>query len=74
MGYDTKRNGERLRILRAGKSRHEVAKDLGISYVLYGMYEQGVRNPSDSNKLKIARYFGVPLFDIFFEERSTDSN
>ena len=58
--------GKRLRMLRGKKTRRQMALDTGISYSALGNYECGVRIPEDDIKVRIAKYFGVKVEDIFF--------
>ena len=69
--YDVERdraNGARLRLLRGDKTQAVVAADLGISTMLLSYYERGVRRPSDETKIRIARYYGSTVQDIFFPD------
>lgn len=50
----------------------EIADGTGISLSLYGMYERGERNPSDDNKLILARFFGMSVDDLFYRADTTD--
>lgn len=57
-------NAERLADLRheRPKTRQaDVARVLGIGTSTYSMYEQGLREPDDETKIKIARYFDVSV-------------
>ncbi|WP_461214728.1 helix-turn-helix domain-containing protein [Lacticaseibacillus sp. GG6-2] len=57
-------NAERLADLRheRPKTRQaDVAQMLGIGTSTYSMYEQGLREPDDETKVKIAHYFGVSV-------------
>ncbi len=58
--------GEKLVELRGTKSREQVAVDLGISYSAIVSYELGERVPRDEIKIKIARYYGVDVGELFF--------
>jgi putative transcriptional regulator len=59
--------GRRLRELRGGKNRDEVAKDLAISASSIGMYECGQRTPRDEVKIALADYYGKTVQAIFFD-------
>lgn len=63
---DSEKIAERLILLRAGKSREEVSKALGISLSALAMYETGARIPRDETKKKIAAYYGRSVEEIFF--------
>lgn len=56
----------RLTRLRGEKPRKQVAADLAISQSALAMYENGHRVPKDEIKVRIARYYGQPVGEIFF--------
>jgi len=58
--------GQKLVKLRGAKSREQVAVDLGISYSALVSYELGERVPRDEIKIKIAKYYGVDVGELFF--------
>lgn len=58
--------GEKLRHLRGNRTKEKVAKDLGISYSSYVKYERNERNPKDTLKKRIAKYYGKSVQSIFF--------
>lgn len=58
--------GSRLRKLRGDKTQAQVANDLDISVAAVSSYELGERVPRDPLKVKISKYYGVPIQDIFF--------
>ncbi|MFY9380000.1 MAG: helix-turn-helix transcriptional regulator [Acutalibacteraceae bacterium] len=58
--------GQKLVELRGTKSREQVAVDLGISYSAVVSYELGERVPRDEIKIKIAKYYGVDVGELFF--------
>ena len=58
--------GQKLVELRGTKSREQVAVDLGISYSAVVSYELGERIPRDEIKIKIAKYYGVDVGELFF--------
>ena len=60
--------GERLRCLRGSKTAEEVAKDLDLSVSAIGMYERGCRIPRDDIKVKLARYYGKTVQELFFDQ------
>lgn len=49
------------------KSREEVASAIGISTSALAMYENAMRIPRDETKIKIAKYYGRSVQEIFFE-------
>jgi len=59
---------ETLVKLRGTRSREEVANAVGISVSALQMYENAKRIPKDEIKLRIARYYGVPVESIFFKQ------
>jgi transcriptional regulator with XRE-family HTH domain len=63
--------GERLIALRGSKSREEVAKCVGTSVSAIQMYENGRRIPRDEIKVRLARFYGTSVEDIFFAEKYT---
>nr|WP_275533116.1 helix-turn-helix transcriptional regulator [Faecalibacterium sp. An192] len=65
---DHKEIGSRLRRLRGEQDAKSVAKALGIRTSALFMYERGERSPRDQVKMKIARYYGLPVQEIFFSE------
>lgn len=65
---DKMRVGLRLVALRGDKTREEVAFFAKISCKALESYERGYRMPQDASKLKLARYFGVTVDSIFYED------
>ena len=49
-------------------SQKELADKLGISQPMIAMMEAGERRGSDKTKLKIAKFFGKTVDEIFFTE------
>ena len=60
--------GRRLRKLRGGENRDDVAAAVGISASALGMYECGQRMPRDEIKISLANYFGTTVQDLFFDD------
>lgn len=58
--------GKALRDLRGIRTRRGVARELDISYSALCNYENGIRIPPDAVKVRIARYYGVSVQDIFY--------
>jgi len=56
----------RLKSLREDKNREDVAADLKISLSALQMYENGQRIPRDEIKIRIAKYYGLTVQEIFF--------
>lgn len=66
---DKHKIARKLVLLRGEKTREEVSADLKISCSALGMYEQGNRIPRDEIKIKIAKYYGTTVQDIFFNKQ-----
>lgn len=58
--------GEKLISLRGEKSQQEVAQDLNISVSALSMYENDNRTPRDEIKVRLAKYYGVGIEELFF--------
>lgn len=58
--------GRRLKALRGNKTLEEVGNALNVTKTAVSSWENGKRIPSDDMKIKIANYFSVPLYDLFF--------
>lgn len=54
-------------------TRSEIAVAVGITTSYYGMLELGVRTPSLSTAAKLAEYFKLPIEEIFFKFKTTES-
>lgn len=52
--------------LRGERTMREVAKDLGIPYSTYAMIESGHRFPRRDLQLKLSRFYGVTVDELFF--------
>lgn len=63
--------GQRLRKLRENLTQEKVANDCGISTSALAMYEAGKRIPRDEVKVKLANYYQVDVYALFF---ATDSH
>lgn len=61
---------KRLKQMRGSKTQLEVSNEVGIKQNTYAMYETGKRIPSDENKIKLAKYFGTTVQQIFFDEEA----
>lgn len=61
-------NGVRLRILRGDKTQAAAAADVGITTMALSLYELGKRRPCDEIKIRLARYYGSTVHDIFFAD------
>lgn len=58
--------GKTLRKLRGDRTQEEIARDIGITKSSWAMYEREERVPRDEVKIQIAKYFKLPVQDIFF--------
>lgn len=65
---DSRKIGERLRLMRGEKSREEVAMAVGVTSSAIYNYEKGTRIPGDRIKIRLAEYFEKSIQDIFFAE------
>ena len=54
--------------LRGNRTQKQVAKDLGIPQSTYAMIEAGHRFPRKELQLKLARYFGTTVDELFFSQ------
>lgn len=59
---------EKLISLRGSKTQDVVSDAIGISKSALSMYECGERIPRDEIKIKIAKYYGLTVGEIFFED------
>lgn len=66
MEMDAAKIGDALKVLRGNRTQEEVADALGISKSALSMYEQGERIPRDNIKIRIAEYYHVPIFELFY--------
>jgi len=66
---DAKAIGKTLRELRGIRSIVDVCRDLEISPSTLSMYEHGERVPRDDIKMRLAKYYGKSVNDIFFAEK-----
>lgn len=64
---DAYKIGSKLKELRGNKTAEEVAKALGITQQAVYMYERGERIPRDEIKIRIAKYFGKTVTEIFYD-------
>ncbi len=59
-------SGDKLRELRGEKTQSEVAKAVEISDSALSAYEQNDRVQRDEVKVRLARYYGKTVQEIFF--------
>jgi DNA-binding XRE family transcriptional regulator len=65
-GGDNMSVAERLVAARGNIPRTEVIKAVGISLSALTMYEIGQRIPRDEIKVKLAKYYGKTVEELFF--------
>ena len=72
---DRENIGRKLRELRAGIRRprgaygltqQELSDRVGLKQSTYAMYESGKRLPSDENKIKLAKFYGMTVQELFY--------
>jgi transcriptional regulator with XRE-family HTH domain len=63
---DSTKIAKTLRALRGNQTIKTVADSVGISVSALSMYENGDRIPRDEIKVKIARFYGKTIEEIFF--------
>ena len=63
---------KRLVELRGNIPREKVCTDLNISFSALQSYELGIRIPKDETKIKLAKYYGKTVQDIFFTVDDTE--
>lgn len=61
-----KTTGMILRNLRGDKTQEEIATALGITKSSWAMYERDERVPRDEVKIRIAKYFGKSVEELFY--------
>lgn len=69
----TRRNDRLVRARsKMGLSQKEAAKCIGIASSMYAMLETGDRKGSDLTKLKVAKFFELPVGYLFFGDNITN--
>ena len=58
--------GNKLRELRGTRTQNDVAEAIGVTKSSYAMYERDERPPRDEVKIRLAKFFGVSIQDLFF--------
>ena len=61
--------GEKLKELRGVRTRVGVARELGISPTKLANYEHAYGIPPDAMKVKLARYYGTTVEELFFDQQ-----
>jgi len=59
--------GAKLKELRGRKTQKEAAEGIGITKSALAMYERDERIPRDEVKVRIAKYYGVSVYSLFFD-------
>ena len=57
-----------LRKLRGDRTQEEIAAILGITKSSWAMYERDERVPRDEVKIRIAKYFGKSVEELFYTQ------
>ena len=60
--------GTILRKLRGDRTQEEIATALGITKSSWAMYERDERVPSDEVKIRIAKFFGKSVEELFYTQ------
>ena len=61
---------KRLKELRGNRERDYVADVIGVSVSALQMYETAQRIPRDHIKVKLAKFYGVSVQEIFFDNQN----
>lgn len=59
--------------LRGVRSLHEIARELGIPYSTYAMIETGRRFPRKELAMKISKFYGVTIDELFFSQNGHET-
>lgn len=65
-GIRREKVNRKLRTLRGRRTLAEVADAVGVTSQAICQYEKGKRMPTDEVKLRIAKYYGKTVDEIFF--------
>ena len=57
-----------LRKLRGDRTQEEIAAILGITKSSWAMYERDERVPRDEVKIRIAKFFGISVEELFYTQ------
>lgn len=68
---DKSETGRRLISLRGDRSQEAVAEAIGVSRSALVMYETGKRVPRDEIKIRLAKYYGVSIQSLFYNQDDT---
>lgn len=69
---NTQRIAQKLIELRGNQTQSQVAEQIGVKQSTYAMYESGKRVPSDQRKIIIAKYYGLTVQEIFYDDIEND--
>ncbi|WP_019123774.1 helix-turn-helix transcriptional regulator [Brevibacillus massiliensis] len=67
------KKNEKMVSLRGERSQKQVADEIGIPVSTYAMIEAGHRFPRKDLQLKLSRYFGVTVDELFFTEEGHET-
>ncbi len=65
---DSQKIAKKLIELRGNETQSKIAEKIGIKQSTYAMYESGKRVPSDQRKIIIAKYYGLTVQEIFYND------
>ena len=68
-GIKREKVSRKLRTLRGRRTLAEVAEAVGVTSQAVSQYETGQRMPTDEVKLRIAKYYGKTVDEIFFNPK-----
>lgn len=60
--------GDRLIAARGARKREDVCKACGISLSALTMYELNYRVPRDEIKIRLSKFFGIPVQELFYAD------
>ena len=59
--------GEKLKKLRGDRTLEQMASEVGVTTSAWAMYEKNERTPRDEIKIRIAKFFGLTVQELFFD-------
>ena len=72
-GIKREKVSRKLRTLRGRRTLAEVAEAVGVTSQAVSQYETGQRMPTDEVKLRIAKFYGKTVDEIFFNPKVSKS-